>query len=145
MNRRIRVLVADDHEPFRRAFAHLLSLDADIDVVGEAATGREACDLAAELHPDVVFLDLLMPEMDGAEATREIKRQLPDTRVIILSVFDQEASIRRGLAAGADRYLTKGVSRLELLATAKAMATEPTRGERAMHERTPVPDIPGDS
>ena len=145
MDKRIRVLVADDHEPFRTAFAHLLSLDTDFDVVGEAATGREACDLAAELQPDVVFLDLVMPEMDGTDATYEIKRRFPDIKVIILSVFNQEATIRRGLAAGADRYLTKGISRQELLAAAKAVAAEPRRGERAGHDRRPVTGIFGES
>ena len=140
MDKRIRVLVADDHEPFRRAFAHLLSLDPDIDVVGQASTGREACELAEDLQPDVVFLDLMMPEMDGAEATRELKRRFPDIKVLILSVFGQEAYVRKGLEAGADRYLTKGISRMELLAAAKAVAVEPPRTDRAQ-ERTPVTGI----
>jgi DNA-binding NarL/FixJ family response regulator len=142
---RIRVVVADDHEPFRHAFAHLLSIDVDLEVVGQASTGREACELVEALHPDVVFLDLMMPEMDGAEAARQIKRNVPGTKVIILSVFNQEAMIRRGLDAGADRYLTKGISRQELLASVKAVAAEPTRGDRAPHERTPVTGIFGES
>jgi DNA-binding NarL/FixJ family response regulator len=128
VDRPIQVLVADDHEPFRRAFAHLLSLDADIDVVGQARSGQEACELAEELHPDVVFLDLMMPEMDGAEATRELKRRFPEIKVIILSVFGQEAYVRKGLEAGA-----------------KAVAAEPPQTDRARKERTPVAGIFGQS
>ncbi|MCZ7664091.1 MAG: response regulator transcription factor [Thermoleophilia bacterium] len=124
MERKIRIVVADDHQPFRDALIHLLSLDADIDVVGAAADGREAYDLCMNLHPDVVLMDLVMPGVDGATATRYIKQEAPETKVIMFSVFNQERYIRRGAEAGVDRYLPKGISREELLATVKAVAEE---------------------
>jgi two-component system response regulator DegU len=123
---RIRVLVADDHEPFRRSLVHLLSLDDDIEVVGQAGNGGEAWQLCTEMHPDVVLMDLAMPVMDGAEATERIKRDAPDVRVIILTVFSQESFVRNALKAGADHYLTKGLPREELLSALKTVVGETT-------------------
>ncbi|MCL4554891.1 MAG: response regulator transcription factor [Actinobacteria bacterium] len=139
----IRVVVADDHEPFRRALVHLLSLEGDFDVVGQAANGREACEMVADLTPDLAFLDLVMPELDGAAAAHEIRKRCPETKIIILSVFNQESMIRRGLEAGADRYLTKGISRQELIAAAKAVAAEPHHRDTQRHEHSSATGIFG--
>ena len=127
MTERIRIVVADDHPSFRESLIRLLSLDEEIEVVGEAADGAEAHRLALDLKPDVVVLDLKMPEMDGAEATRRIKAAASEVQVIVLSVFSQADHIRRCLEAGADRYLTKGISREELLAAVKAVAVRRAR------------------
>ena len=127
MAERIRIVVADDHPSFRESLIRLLSLDEEIEVVGEAEDGAEAYRLALDLKPDVVVIDLKMPQMDGAEATRRIKAATPETRVVVLSVFSQNDHIRRCLDAGADRYLTKGISREELLAAVKAVAASRMR------------------
>jgi len=124
------VLIADDNESFRRTLARLLHLQPDVNVVGEAADGEEACRLCLDLRPDVALLDLMMPKMDGAEAAAHIKRSCPDTKVIIFSVFGQEHHISRALAAGADRYLTKGVSRQEIFAALHAVTAERNQGAR---------------
>lgn len=123
----IRVLVADDHAPFRHALVRLLSLTQGMEPVGEAGNGLDARDLCRSLRPDVAVLDLSMPGMSGDEVTREIKGDLPGTKVIILSVFGQEQYVRRGQAAGADRYLTKGITSDELLAAIRALYSESQR------------------
>jgi DNA-binding NarL/FixJ family response regulator len=122
----VRVFVADDHAPFRRALIRMLSLAPGLELVGEASNGLDARDLCLTLEPDVAILDLMMPQMDGAEVTRAVKKKRPSTKVVILSVFGQEHHIRRGLAAGADRYLTKGLSSEELIAAVRAVADEGT-------------------
>ncbi|GAB4251837.1 MAG: hypothetical protein Kow00129_12710 [Thermoleophilia bacterium] len=124
MDKRIRVVVVDDHEPFRHALVHLLSFDGSIEVVGEGADGRDLVELCEELRPDVALVDLMMPELDGAAATSEVKKRFPEIGVIVFSVFNQERYVRRGLDAGADRYLVKGLPRGELLATIKQVAGE---------------------
>lgn len=115
MGGKIRVLVADDHQPFRRALIQLLGLNDEIEVVGEAEDGEEALRLCAALLPDVIVMDLIMPKMGGAQATKIIKRDTPSVRVVMLSVFGQERHVEEGLKAGADEYLSKGVGRERLL------------------------------
>ncbi len=134
----IRLVVADDHDGFRRTLINLLALDGDLEIVGEASNGQEAYDLCLGLLPDVALLDLSMPIMDGAEATQRIKRSAPKSKVIIFTVFTEEGSIRKALEAGADRYLTKGVSRPELIATIKAVAGEPKGSPAPMVAGTAV-------
>ncbi|MHB0979978.1 MAG: response regulator [Thermoleophilia bacterium] len=127
MGARIRIVVADDHEAFRESLVHLLSLDQEIEVVGEAADGKQALDRVFDLRPDVAILDLKMPGATGTQATRRIKEEAPQVKVIVLSVFSQIHHIRECLEAGADRYLTKGISREELLAAVKAVAAQQTK------------------
>jgi len=110
----IRVLIADDQALMREGLQTLLELSPGIRVVGQAANGEEAVALARKLQPDVVLMDVRMPVMDGVEATRRIRRELPDTQVIILSTFDDDEYIFEGLAAGAMGYLLKDVSSDEL-------------------------------
>jgi CheY-like chemotaxis protein len=114
--RRLRVLLADDHQVMREGLAALLSEQHDMEVVGQAGNGREAVDLAHELAPDVVIMDAAMPGMAGDEATRQIKRHLPKTRVIALSMFEEPQMAKKMRDAGAEVHLLKTAPSDELLA-----------------------------
>ncbi len=110
-----RVLFADDHKVMRQGLIRLISGQPDIRVVGEAANGREALERTRQLRPDVVVMDVAMPEMDGIEATRRIKAELPDVRVIGLSMYEEEQLARSMCRAGAEAFLVKTASSSELL------------------------------
>jgi CheY-like chemotaxis protein len=112
----IRVLLADDHKIVREGLAALLNEQEDIEVVGQATNGREAVDLAHELEPDVVVMDVAMPMMKGDEATRQIKQRMPKARVIGLSMFDEPGLVERMRQAGAEQYVAKTAPAEELLA-----------------------------
>jgi DNA-binding NarL/FixJ family response regulator len=103
-----RVLLADDHELMRRMLRLALSARPGLEVVGEAADGAEALALARELEPDLVVLDVAMPEMDGLTATRALRAELPGCAILIVSSFETERLAEAALAAGADRYVEKG-------------------------------------
>jgi DNA-binding NarL/FixJ family response regulator len=121
----IRVLLVDDQALFREGLATLLSLQPDVEVVGEAGNGREALDAAAALRPDVVLMDLRMPVLDGVAATRDLKTSANPARVIVLTTFDDDETVFDGLRAGAVGYLLKDVSSEKLLEAIRAAA----RGE----------------
>ncbi|MGB2628540.1 MAG: response regulator transcription factor [Candidatus Acidiferrum sp.] len=104
---RLRVLIADDHEMIRRGIRAVLSSQKDIQIVGEASTGLQAIEQAERLSPDVVVMDLVMPAMDGIEATRRIHATNQNIRIIILTMHNSEIVIRNVLNAGADGYLLK--------------------------------------
>jgi DNA-binding NarL/FixJ family response regulator len=114
-----RVLVAEDHPAVRASLVAYLDAQADITVVGEAANGWEAVKLARHQVPDFVFMDIRMPVMDGIEGTRMIKGLRPDTRVFLLSAYEQDELIEAGLAAGAEGFLLKGASGAELVAAVR--------------------------
>src|ERR671911_202309 len=99
----IRVLITDDHGVVRQGLRMFLSLDPDVDVVGEAENGEEALNMARELHPDVVLMDLLMPVMNGIEATEAIRKELPDVEVVALTSVLEDASVTGAVRAGARR------------------------------------------
>jgi signal transduction histidine kinase/CheY-like chemotaxis protein len=122
----LRVLLADDHEIVREGLISLLSEEGTIQVVGEAANGREAVDLASRLQPDVVIMDVSMPLINGDEATRQIKQHLPRTRVVALSMSEERETIERMRAAGAEAYVLKTAPSEELLAAIRGPRTEAT-------------------
>ncbi len=121
----LRILIADDHPIVRDGLIAVAETQPDLEVVGEAGDGEEAVELASRLEPDVVLMDLRMPKMSGAEAIRRIRARLPRAHVLILTTYDNDASILEGLQAGAQGYLLKGSSRQELLSAIRAVA----RGE----------------
>jgi DNA-binding NarL/FixJ family response regulator len=110
----IRVLIADDHAIVREGVRSVLSLDEGFDVVGEAVTGAEAVDLAQSLKPDVVVLDLSMPELSGLDAAARIRECAPGASVLVLSVHDHEEYVLQSIRAGAQGYLRKDSSPAEL-------------------------------
>lgn len=103
----IRVLVVDDQSFFREGLAALLSLEADIEVVGQATDGRVAIDLTGTIQPDVILMDIRMPTCDGVTATREIIRSYPWIRILVLTTFDEDDYVWESLKAGATGYLLK--------------------------------------
>lgn len=106
---RIRVLIVDDHTLFRRGVSTLLSGREDMEVVGEAADGREAVERARDLMPDVILMDIKMPEMDGLAATKQIKAELPYVRIMMLTVSETDEDLFEAVKAGAQGYLLKNV------------------------------------
>ena len=118
----IRVLLADDHAAVRRGLRTFLDLQADIEVVGEAANGREALERTAELRPDVVLMDVVMPELDGIAATRELRGHPVEPKVLVLSSFSDEERVLPALRAGAIGYLTKDTAPEELAEAIRAAA-----------------------
>lgn len=110
----IRVLLADDHDILRQGLKMLLSLQQEMQVVGEARTGREAVEMAQELQPDVVVMDITMPEMDGLEACRIIHNQQPATQVLFLTMHESEEYFLQSLRMGAVGYLVKKAAPTEL-------------------------------
>jgi DNA-binding NarL/FixJ family response regulator len=121
----IRVLLADDHDILRDGLRALLDLAGDIQVVGEARTGREAVAEAERLRPDVVLMDISLPELDGVEACRRIRQQAPEVRVLFLTMHEAEEYFFRALRAGAAGYVIKRTAAADLLAAVRAVA----RGE----------------
>jgi NarL family two-component system response regulator LiaR len=107
-------MIVDDHSMVRRGLVTILKVRPDLELVGEASNGKEALDMCQEVHPDVVLMDLVMPEMGGAEATRLIREQCPNIQVIALTSFQEKELVREALQAGAISYLLKNVSAQDL-------------------------------
>jgi NarL family two-component system response regulator LiaR len=127
----IMVMIVDDHEMVRRGACSYLEAQPDISVVAQAGTGEEAVKLAREFIPDVVLMDLVMPGMDGVEATRKVKDASPRTQIIILTSFHQDEYIFPALQAGAISYLLKDVKASELVEAIRRAA----RGEATLHPK----------
>jgi len=120
---RIRVLVGDDHPVFRRGIRAILGAEPDTELVGEATDGEEAVELALELGPDVILMDLNMPKMTGIEATRRILEVSPDTAILMLTMFEDDKSIFAAMRAGAHGYVLKGADGTETLRAIHAVAS----------------------
>jgi DNA-binding NarL/FixJ family response regulator len=119
---KIRVLIADDHPLIRSGMRTLLGTTDDLDVVGEAATGDEAVALAASMQPDVVVMDLRMPGLNGIEATRRIVAANPQTRVLVVTLWEDDNSVFAALRAGARGYVLKEADEREVLRAVRAVA-----------------------
>jgi DNA-binding NarL/FixJ family response regulator len=117
----LRILIADDHEIVRRGLRALLETQPNWEVAGEAITGRQAVEEAKRLLPDLVIMDITMPEMNGLEATRQIRRAVPKTEILILSVHDSEQLVREVLEAGARGYVLKSDAGRELIAAVETL------------------------
>jgi two-component system response regulator NreC len=127
----IRILIVDDHSVMRAGLRTILKGEPDLEVVGEAGDGREALRLAAELHPDVVLMDVSMPAPAGGgiETTRRLRDSLPKTRVLILTVHEDESLLREALRAGAVGYIVKRAAEAELVSAVQAV----WRGDMYIH------------
>jgi len=123
--KRIRILLADDHAVVRQGFKMILGAQPDMEIVGEAANGREAVELSEQLKPDLVVMDVAMPELNGIEATRRIASSVPHARVVALSMHKDSVYVREVLRAGARGYLLKDSGAGDLVSAVRAVA----RGE----------------
>lgn len=139
----IRLLLVDDHHVVRQGLKMFLNSEPDFEVVGEASNGREAIEMTRQLHPDVVLMDLLMPGMNGVEATEVIRREMPDTEVVALTSVLEDASVVGAIRAGAIGYMLKDTDATELVRALKAASEgqvqlSPKAAARLMREiRTP--------
>jgi DNA-binding NarL/FixJ family response regulator len=111
----IRVLLADDHDLFREGLAGIIASQADMEVVGEASDGLEAIVKALELSPDLILMDIQMPGCDGLEATKKIKKELPETTIVVLTVRDEDEKLFEAIKNGAQGYLLKTIRSREML------------------------------
>ena len=143
----IRVLVVDDHTMVRRGLATFLKVFDDLVMVGEAASGQEAIQLCDELKPDVVLMDMVMPDMDGATTTRLMRKQSPQVQVLALTSFKEELLVQSALQAGAIGYLLKDVSADELAQAIRAAhagrSTLSPEAAQALVHATSQPPAPG--
>ena len=143
----LRVLVVDDHPMVRAGLCSMLSGD-EVEVVAEAGTGAEALERAAAVDPELVLLDVQLPDMDGLTALAQIKARAPRTAVLMVSMHDDPALVRRAVEAGAAGYVLKGIGRRELLAAVRAIraggsAVDPSL-LRALAAPAPAEPVPGD-
>ena len=122
MESAIRVLIADDHGLVREGLRAVLGSEPDMEVVGEAATGKEVVERAAELRPDVILMDIQMPQINGIEATRRILEANPDIGVVVLTMFEDDDSVFSAMRAGARGYVLKGAPPSEILKVVRAVA-----------------------
>jgi DNA-binding NarL/FixJ family response regulator len=125
----IRVLISDDHHVVRRGLLFFLKTQKDMDVVGEATNGKEAVELTAKLRPDVVLMDLVMPIMDGIQATKKIKAQFPQTQVLMLTSFSDRDHVIPAIEAGAAGYQLKDIEPDDLVESIRKLM----RGENTLH------------
>jgi len=149
----IRVIIADDQRVVRDGLTMLVGLIDDVEVVGTAGDGIEAVELARSTRPEVVLMDLRMPKMEGAEATREIRSALPETHVLVLTTYANDESLFPALQAGARGYLTKDASAEEIEQAIRAVAAGRTHLDPAIQQRlvaavvdtsTPAAPLPDD-
>ena len=134
---KIRVLLADDHSLVRRGFRRLLEDEPDLTVVAEACNGVEAVELARSTRPDVIIMDMAMPELNGNQAIIEILKFLPGAAIIVLSMYGESNYVRNALSAGARGYLLKDASHVDLAAAVRDVA----RGRRVIDPKVQPPPV----
>jgi len=122
--KRVRVLIADDQTLFREGIKDLLENEKMVEVVGEAVDGQDAIRQAKKLKPDVILMDIKLPQIDGISATRQIRKECPNTNVLILSSYEDEAHVMEAIQAGANGYLSKMLPASELVNALKAFAND---------------------
>lgn len=149
MDAQIRILIADDHPVFRFGLSALLEAEDDTQVIGEATNGREAVSLAAELKPDVILMDLNMPDLSGLDATRQILMVNPEIGILVITMFDDD-SVFAAMRAGAKGYILKGAEGEETLRAIRAVANgeaifSPTIARRMMQFLTQPPTATPDT
>jgi DNA-binding NarL/FixJ family response regulator len=145
---RVRVLIAEDQALVRRGTSVLLSMEPDMEVVGQACDGIEAVAMAEQLRPDVVLMDLHMPRLGGVAATRQITRNLPGTQVLVLTTLNDDETVFEAVRAGAHGYLLKDVTEQELLETIRALRRGESRltpqiARKVMDQFRRLADAPG--
>lgn len=128
MKRQIRVVLADDHTMFRQGLKEMLATDEEIEVVGEAADGKEALSLVRELRPDILLLDIEMPVMGAHEVMENLRETFPAPKVVIVTMFDDPGLVREFLSLGASGYLVKSASLGELLSAVRTAHENPREG-----------------
>lgn len=117
----IKVLIADDVQILRRGLEAVLSLDSEINVVGQAANGKEALEMCIKRSPDVVLMDMRMPEYDGEYGTRQIKSHFPNIKVLVLTTFDDSETVQKAVACGADGYILKEMENEKIINAVKTV------------------------
>ena len=141
----IHILIADEHAVVRRGLRSILQIEKDFQIVGEAANGIEAVEMARRLKPHVVIMDLIMPEKSGNEATAEILAELPQTRILLLTTFGTADDVAKALEAGATGALMKTSDESEIIAAIRTVATGghaiSDEIKRLMAENPPAPDL----
>ena len=127
----IRVLIVDDHHVVRRGLVFFLRTQKDLEIIGEAANGKEAVELAKSLKPDIILMDLVMPEMDGIQATKIIKQEQPDIKIMMLTSFSDQDHVIPALEAGASGFQLKDIQPDELVTSIKKIIG----GENQLHPK----------
>ena len=133
--KKIRVMIVDDHSVVRMGLTAILNLEKDLVVCGAAESGAEAADAALRFKPDVIVMDLMMPDMDGSEATAAIRKILPDAKILILTTFGTSRELSRAVSAGATGAVTKNIANAELVAAIHA-EVDYARAVERRHRKT---------
>ncbi len=143
--KKTRVMIVDDHSVVRMGLSSILNLEKDLVVCGAAESGAEAANEAQRIKPDVIVMDLMMPDMDGAEATAAIRKAIPDAKILILTTFGTSAELSRAIAAGATGAVTKNIANRELVAaihdTAAGVPHFSPEIKQALCEATTMPEF----
>lgn len=145
MKQPIRILIADDHAVVRRGIRSILQIEKDFQIAGEAASGAEAVEMARQLKPQVVIMDLIMPEKSGSEATAEILTELPETRILLLTTFGTADDVTKALEAGAVGALMKTSDESEIISSIRTVAAGgravSDEIKRLIEENPPTPEL----